>query len=54
MTLHCCSLSCPPPLTRGGQFYWLNINVAYDGDVYYTVILNSFVHLVMYFYYFLT
>lgn len=35
-------------------FYWLNINVAYDGDVYYTVVLNSFVHLVMYFYYFLT
>lgn len=34
-------------------FYWLNINTAYDGDVYYTVILNSFVHLVMYFYYFL-
>lgn len=34
------------------KFYWLNINAAYDGDVYYTVIVNSFIHLVMYFYYF--
>jgi elongation of very long chain fatty acids protein 4 len=35
------------------MFYWLNINAGYDGDVYYTVVLNSFVHLIMYFYYFL-
>eukprot|EP00922_Rhytidocystis_sp_ex-Travisia-forbesii_P028079 GHVS01041224.1.p1 GENE.GHVS01041224.1~~GHVS01041224.1.p1 ORF type:complete len:327 (+),score=58.10 GHVS01041224.1:126-1106(+) len=34
-------------------FYWLSINAAYDGDIYFTIILNSFVHLVMYFYYFL-
>eukprot|EP01138_Halocafeteria_seosinensis_P008966 gb/GECG01009164.1/.p1 GENE.gb/GECG01009164.1/~~gb/GECG01009164.1/.p1 ORF type:complete len:280 (+),score=21.10 gb/GECG01009164.1/:1-840(+) len=32
--------------------YWMNTNVAYDGDIYYTVIANSFVHLVMYWYYF--
>eukprot|EP00052_Salpingoeca_macrocollata_P031319 m.322456 g.322456 ORF g.322456 m.322456 type:complete len:308 (-) comp26995_c0_seq1:30-953(-) len=35
-------------------FYWLNVNGGYDGDVYYTVVLNSFVHLVMYAYYFCT
>eukprot|EP00922_Rhytidocystis_sp_ex-Travisia-forbesii_P028087 GHVS01041232.1.p1 GENE.GHVS01041232.1~~GHVS01041232.1.p1 ORF type:complete len:344 (+),score=56.18 GHVS01041232.1:141-1172(+) len=34
-------------------FYWVSVNVAYDGDIYFTIILNSFVHLVMYFYYFL-
>jgi len=28
--------------------------VAYDGDVYLTIVLNSFVHLVMYSYYFFT
>ena len=28
------------------------VRAAYDGDIYYTVILNSFVHLVMYWYYF--
>jgi len=28
--------------------YWMNINVGYDGDIYLTIILNSFVHLVMY------
>ena len=27
---------------------------AYDGDVYYTIIANSLVHAVMYFYYLLT
>jgi elongation of very long chain fatty acids protein 4 len=31
--------------------YWLNINAGYDGDIYYTIILNSFIHLVMYSYY---
>jgi len=35
-------------------FYWLNLNVAYDGDIYYTIILNAAIHFVMYFYYFLT
>jgi len=34
--------------------YWLNTRVAYDGDIYLTVVLNSFVHLVMYSYYFLS
>ena len=31
--------------------YWLNTSAAYDGDIYYTIIANSFVHLVMYYYY---
>jgi len=31
--------------------YWLNLRGGYDGDIYYTIILNSFVHLVMYSYY---
>eukprot|EP00039_Didymoeca_costata_P018623 m.334257 g.334257 ORF g.334257 m.334257 type:complete len:304 (-) comp17320_c0_seq1:63-974(-) len=35
-------------------FYWLNINIGYDGDIYLTIILNGAVHLVMYFYYLLT
>lgn len=34
--------------------YWLNFNAGYDGDIYLTIILNSFVHLVMYSYYFLS
>lgn len=34
-------------------FYWINMNVAYDGDIYFTIILNSFVHLLMYLYYLL-
>lgn len=34
--------------------YWLVTSVGYDGDVYYTIVANSFVHLVMYFYYLLT
>jgi len=33
--------------------YWMNLNVAYDGDIYLTIVLNSFVHLVMYSYYLL-
>jgi len=33
------------------MFYWLNVNVAGDGDVYYTIVVNSFIHLVMYSYY---
>ena len=32
-------------------FYWINVNVNYDGDIYLTVLLNSFVHCVMYMYY---
>ena len=31
--------------------YWLNTRGAYDGDIYFTIVLNSFVHLVMYAYY---
>lgn len=31
--------------------YWALTVMAYDGDVYYTIIANSFVHLVMYYYY---
>jgi len=34
--------------------YWLNLLAGYDGDIYLTIVLNSFVHLVMYSYYFLT
>eukprot|EP00056_Hartaetosiga_gracilis_P005470 m.84940 g.84940 ORF g.84940 m.84940 type:complete len:322 (-) comp12176_c1_seq1:1522-2487(-) len=31
--------------------YWVNMNSGYDGDVYFTVVLNSFIHFIMYFYY---
>ena len=31
--------------------YWLVTNAAYDGDVYFTIVANSFIHLVMYSYY---
>lgn len=34
-------------------FYWLNANVFYDGDVYVTIVLNGFIHTVMYTYYFI-
>ncbi len=34
------------------MFYWLNLNVGYDGDVYMTIVLNGLVHTVMYTYYF--
>jgi len=34
--------------------YWMNFSAAYDGDIYLTIVLNSFVHLVMYSYYFLS
>eukprot|EP00042_Codosiga_hollandica_P040075 m.341423 g.341423 ORF g.341423 m.341423 type:complete len:324 (-) comp55767_c0_seq1:134-1105(-) len=34
--------------------YWMNMRVGYDGDIYYTIVLNSFVHFVMYAYYELT
>eukprot|EP00598_Pedospumella_elongata_P006186 CAMPEP_0184978416 /NCGR_PEP_ID=MMETSP1098-20130426/8897_1 /TAXON_ID=89044 /ORGANISM="Spumella elongata, Strain CCAP 955/1" /LENGTH=278 /DNA_ID=CAMNT_0027501539 /DNA_START=90 /DNA_END=926 /DNA_ORIENTATION=+ len=35
-------------------FYWLNINVGYDGDVYLTIVLNGVIHTVMYTYYFVS
>lgn len=35
-------------------FYWLNVNAGYDGDVYVTVVLNGFIHTVMYTYYFVS
>jgi len=31
--------------------YWLNANAGYTGDIYFTVVANSFVHMVMYSYY---
>jgi len=34
--------------------YWLNTRAGYDGDIYLTIVLNSFVHLTMYSYYFLS
>lgn len=34
--------------------YWMNANVGADGDIYLTVVLNCFVHCVMYWYYFVT
>ena len=33
--------------------YWLNLRAGYDGDIYYTVVANSLIHLIMYGYYFL-
>ncbi|CAM9239657.1 unnamed protein product [Choristocarpus tenellus] len=36
------------------MFYWLNLNAGYDGDVYFTVTLNGFIHTVMYTYYFVS
>lgn len=35
-------------------FYWLNANVYYDGDIYLTIVLNGFIHFVMYTYYFVS
>lgn len=35
-------------------FYWLNINVGYDGDVFLTIILNGCIHTIMYVYYFVS
>jgi GNS1/SUR4 family len=34
-------------------FYWLNANMNYDGDIYLTILLNGFIHTVMYTYYFI-
>ena len=35
-------------------FYWLNLNVGYDADVYLTIVLNGLIHTVMYTYYFVS
>jgi elongation of very long chain fatty acids protein 4 len=35
-------------------FYWLNLNVGYDGDVFLTIVLNGAIHTVMYTYYFVS
>lgn len=34
-------------------FYWVNVNVLYDGDIFLTILLNGFIHTVMYTYYFI-
>jgi elongation of very long chain fatty acids protein 4 len=34
--------------------YWAVTSSAYDGDVYYTIVANSFIHFIMYAYYGLT
>merc|ERR1719183_2181392 len=34
-------------------FYWLNSHVNYDGDIYLSILLNGFIHTVMYTYYFI-
>merc|ERR1711959_749536 len=34
-------------------FYWLNLRVGYDGDIFLTIMLNAGIHTVMYTYYFL-
>jgi len=34
-------------------FYWLNTIMNYDADIYLTIILNGFIHTVMYTYYFI-
>jgi fatty acid desaturase len=34
--------------------YWLNANVSYDADIYFTVVLNGAIHFIMYGYYLAT
>lgn len=34
--------------------YWLNLHTNYDGDIYLTIVLNGFIHSVMYTYYFVS
>jgi len=34
-------------------FYWVNVNINFDGDVFLTIVLNGFIHTVMYTYYFI-
>uniref|UniRef100_A0A0G4I034 Elongation of fatty acids protein n=1 Tax=Chromera velia CCMP2878 TaxID=1169474 RepID=A0A0G4I034_9ALVE len=36
------------------SIYWVNLRLGYDGDVYLTIVLNGFIHAVMYTYYFLS
>lgn len=36
------------------SIYYLVTLMGYDGDIYYTVVANSFIHFVMYFYYLCT
>ena len=31
--------------------YWMNTRIGYTGDIYFTIVLNCFVHVVMYTYY---
>jgi len=33
--------------------YWINVNTQYDGEVYLSIVLNGFIHTVMYAYYFI-
>jgi len=35
-------------------FYWLNVNLNYDGDIYLTIVLNGLIHAMMYTYYFVS
>jgi elongation of very long chain fatty acids protein 4 len=28
--------------------YWLNTSAGYDGDIYFTIVVNSFIHFMMY------
>jgi len=35
-------------------FYWINVKVLYDGDIFVTILLNGFIHTVMYTYYFIS
>jgi elongation of very long chain fatty acids protein 4 len=34
--------------------YWLNLRVGFDGDIYLTIILNGYIHTIMYTYYFVS
>jgi elongation of very long chain fatty acids protein 4 len=34
--------------------YWLNANVSYDSDIYFTIVLNGIIHFIMYGYYLAT
>jgi elongation of very long chain fatty acids protein 4 len=31
--------------------YWINVNFNYEGDIYFTIVLNGTIHFIMYFYY---
>jgi len=35
-------------------FYWLNLHVNFDGDIYLTIVLNGTIHAIMYTYYFVS